>query len=275
MRTLSRFAKYGFLSFLGLLWLIPLYLVVVNAIKPGAVYNPNLVWVPQGDFALIENTVAALVTSGFGAAIGTTALYAVASSILAVLVGAAAGFGIVALRLRHGMVWFFIIFGGTIFPLQMLLMPLFIGYAGTGLFDTQAGMVLIHTALGVPFATFLMRNFFSGIALSVFEAGVLDGASTWRIFQRIYLPMSSSALVAVFILHATNVWNDLLLGLVLTQTSGARPLMAALTGLQSVYGDATPPVILAGALLASLPTVALFLIAQRYFTKGLSLGQFN
>jgi multiple sugar transport system permease protein len=272
---MSRKLQYALLAVLGLLWLVPLYLVLVNAVKPGIGFNPNTVWIPSGEFAFVDNVVQALDSSGFGRGVVSTALYSVASPALSVLVGAAAGFGIVALRLRHGLVWFVVIFAGTIFPLQMLLMPLFVGYARSGLFDTRGGMILIYTALGIPFAAFLMRNFFSGIARSVFEAAVIDGATSWRIFSRIYLPMASSALVAVFILQAVSVWNDLLLGLVLTQSPDARPIMTALTGLQSVYGDATPPVLLAGALVASFPTIAIFLAAQRFFSRGLSLGQFT
>src|SRR5699024_9334730 len=119
-----------------------------------------------------------------------------------------------------------------------------------------------------------MRNFFTGVAHQLFEAAVMDGASTWRIFWRIYLPMASPALVAIFILQATFVWNDLLLGLTLTQSADARPIVTALSALQSTYGGSTMPTVLAGGLLVSLPTVVLFLTTQRIFTKGLSLGQF-
>jgi len=193
---------------------------------------------------------------------------------LAVLVGAAAGFAIVALRLRHGFVWFVVIFAATVLPMQMLLMPLFIGYVETGLYDTRTGMILVYTVISVPFAAFVMRNFFTGIAHQVFEAAVMDGASAWRIFWRIYLPMSTSALVAVFILQATLIWNDLLLGLTLTQSAGTRPVMTALSALQSTYGGSTMPTVLAGGLLVSVPTVVLFLLTQRVFTRGLALGQF-
>jgi multiple sugar transport system permease protein len=119
-----------------------------------------------------------------------------------------------------------------------------------------------------------MRNFFTGVAYSVFEAASMDGASTWRIFWRIYLPMSTSALTAIFILQATFVWNDLLLGLTLSQSDTVRPIMPALTSLQSTYGGSALPTVLAGGLLVSLPTVVLFLGTQRLFGRGLALGQF-
>ena len=137
----------------------------------------------------------------------------------------------------------------------MILMPLFSGYADSGLYDTRVGMIIVYTAISVPFSAFVMRNFFTGIARSVFEAAIVDGGGLFRIFRSIYLPMAGSALAAIFILQATFVWNDLLLGLTLSQSDSVRPIMPALTGLQSTYGGAALPTVLAGGLLVSLPTV--------------------
>jgi multiple sugar transport system permease protein len=96
---------------------------------------------------------------------------------------------------------------------------------------------------------------------------VLDGATTWRIFARVYLPMASSALVAIFILQATFIWNDLLLGLVLSQSDTVRPIVTTLAGMQSTYGGAQMSTVLAGGLLVSLPTVVLFLCTQKFFAS--------
>lgn len=259
---------------LGLLWLLPVYLMLANAAKTDDQYGIVSVWQAVGLAGLVENASTAWTRGNISEGIASTALYSVAAPGLAVLVGAAAGYAIVALRLKNGFLWFVLIFSATVFPLQMLLMPLFIGYVQTGLYDTRVGMILVYTVISVPFAAFVMRNFFTGVAYSVFEAAVVDGASTWRIFWRIYLPMSTSALVAIFILQATLIWNDLLLGLILTQSSETRPVMTALSALQSTYGGSTMPTVLAGGLIVSLPTVALFLAAQRAFTRGLALGQF-
>jgi multiple sugar transport system permease protein len=261
------------LIILGLLWLAPIYLLLVNAAKPVAGYRQAEVWVPGG-FDLLSNMADAFSKAALGPTLFSTLLYSIVAPLLAVLIGAAVGYGIVALRLRHGFVWFVIIFGGTIFPLQMVLMPLFLGYAGSGLYDTRIGMIIIYTAISVPFSAFVMRNFFTSIAYSIYEAATVDGAGPWSIFVRIYLPLATSALVAIFILQATFVWNDLLLGLTLTQSDGVRPIMPALTSLQSTYGGSAITTVLAGGLLVSLPTVVLFLASQRFFARGLALGQF-
>jgi multiple sugar transport system permease protein len=265
--------RIAVLAVAGVLWLLPVYLLVVNGSKAPADYDTREAWTPDG-FALIPNVLAALRLTGLADSVASTALYSLVAPALAVLVGAAAGFAITALRLRHGLAWFMMIFGGTVFPLQMIILPLFDGFSRTGLYDSRVGMLLVYTVISVPFSAFVMRNFFSGVAHSVFEAAVLDGATTWRIFTRIYLPMSTSALAAVFILQATFIWNDLLLGLTLTQTDDVRPIVTTLAAMQSTYGGAQPSVILAAGLVVSLPTVVLFLCTQRFFARGLALGQY-
>ena len=176
--------------------------------------RPRESWIPT-DFSLFQNISDAITLSGLGDSVVSTLIYAIVSPAIAVLVGAAAGYAIVALRLKHGFAWFVFLFGGSIFPLQMIMLPLFDSYSRVGLFDNRLGMILIYTAISIPFSAFVMRNFFTGISHNVFEAAVVDGASSLRIFARIYLPMSFSALVAIFILQATFIWNDLLLGLTL------------------------------------------------------------
>ncbi len=267
-------ARQIVLGVLGLIWLVPVYLLIANASKRPEVFGEYSVWQPGDLGGLLSNMADAWDRGRLSLGTASTALYAVSAPLLAVIIGAAAGYAIVALRLRFGFFWFVVIFASTVFPLQMILMPLFVGYAETGLYNTRTGMILVYTVIAVPFSAFVMRNFFSGIAHHVFEAALMDGASTWRIFWRIYLPMSVPALVAIFILQATFIWNDLLLGLTLSQSESVRPVIAALSALQSTYGGSAMSTVLAGGLLVSLPTVILFLATQRAFTRGLSLGQF-
>ena len=262
------------LGVLGLLWLVPVYLLLANAAKLPAEFGSYGLWEPGTLGGLWQNMLDAWSRGKLNNGVLSTAIYAIVGPAIAVVVGAAAGFSIVALRLRNGFFWLVTIFAASIFPLQMILMPLFVGYAQTGLFNSRVGMILVYTVIAVPFSAFVMRNFFTGVAHHVFEAAVVDGASTWRIFWRIYLPMAVPALVAVFILQATFVWNDLLLGLTLTQSAEVRPIVTALSALQSTYGGSAMSTVLAGGLLVSLPTVVLFLATQRVFTRGLSLGQF-
>lgn len=258
----------------GLLWLMPVYLLIANAAKTSDQYGSVGVWQPVGLGGLVENMKQAWNVGQLGDGLLSTAIYSIVSPALAVIIGAAAGYAIVALRLRHGFAWFVVIFSATVVPLQMILMPLFRWSVQLDLYDKRIGMIIVYTVLTIPFAAFVMRNFFSGIAREIFEAAGVDGASPMRIFWRIYLPMSISALAAVFVLQATLIWNDLLIGLTLTRSDDVRPVMTALVAMKSTYGGSTMQVVLAGGLLVSLPTVVLFLLTQRTFTKGMALGQF-
>jgi multiple sugar transport system permease protein len=269
----SRVIRTSILVFFGFVWLLPVYLLVINASKSPHTYNSNESWIPSGT-SLISNMVSAWRLSNLGDSVLSSLMYCIVSPLIAVLVGAAVGFAIVALRVRHGFWWFVFVFGGTVFPLQMVLLPLFDGYSRIGLFDTHTGMVIVYTAISIPFSAFVMRNFFTGIAHSVFEAAVIDGASTWWIFLRVYLPMAVSALVAIFILQSTFIWNDLLLGLTLSQSDNVRPVVTTLSGMQSTYGGAQLSTVLAAGILVSLPTVTLFMFTQKFFSRGLALGQY-
>ncbi len=240
---------------------------------PATGYDPATEWHLPTSFAVISNFKEVLQRTDLGGSVVSSLLYSIIGPALAVVIGALAGFAIVVLRLRHGFFWFVVIFGGTVVPGQMLIVPLFVGYSNANLYDTRQGLILAYMAICVPLAAFMMRNFFTGVAYSLYEAAVLDGASTWKVFWRIYMPVSLTALAAIFILEFTIIWNELLLGLTLTQTASVRPIMASLTTLQSAYAGTTVPVILAAGLLVSLPTVAVFLATQRLFARGLSLGQ--
>lgn len=272
---ISKVVRTVVLGLAGLLWLLPVYLLLANAGKSNSTFSGDALWLPGSLAGLWGNIVDVFTTTDVPAGFGASAIYAIVAPLIAVVLGAAVGFAVIVLRLRHGFFWFFVLFCGTVFPLQMMVIPWFDAYAQSGLFDTVPGMVIIYAIVALPFSAFVMRNFFAGIADSVYEAALVDGAGPWRIFTRIYLPMSVSALVVVFILQATWVWNDLLLSLILTQSPGSRPLMPLLSALQSVEGGGPGfTVILTTALLVSLPTAVLFLFTQRFFQRGLALGQY-
>ena len=272
---ISRIVRTTVLALLGLLWLVPIYLLLANAGKSNAGYSGDALWTPGNVGDLLNNIGTVFTSTDVPSGLAATGVYAIVAPLIAVLLGAGIGFAVIVLRLKRGFFWFFVVFCGTVFPLQMMVLPWFDVYAHTGLFDTQGGMLLIYSVVATPFSAFVMRNFFAGIAESVFEAAVVDGAGVGRIFARIYLPMSASALAVVFILQATWVWNDLLLSLILTQSASTRPVMPLLNALQSVEGGGPGyTVILTAALIVSIPTALLFLFTQRFFQRGLALGQY-
>ncbi|HEX3961005.1 MAG TPA: carbohydrate ABC transporter permease [Trebonia sp.] len=272
---MARATRVTIITVLSLLWLAPTYLLIVNAFKSPGGFSLDTLWQPAGGgFSFFSNLSAAWHTSGFGTPnLLNSILYALGAPAIAVLLAALAGFAIVVLRVPFGSGWFMLIFGGTILPLQMLAVPLFLGYGRTHLYDTQSGLLLAYAAVAIPFAMFVMRNYFGQISRSIYEAATMDGATRLGIFFKIYIPMSWNALTAVFVLQFTFVWNDLFLALSLSTSTGAQGLTPALAGLQSSYGGTSYPVALAASLAVALPTVLLFVLGQRFFTAGLALEQ--
>ena len=271
----SRVTRYGILGFLGILWLLPIYLLVANAGKLTTEYSGTTLWLPGNLPALFSNIVDVFTTTDVPSGLWATLIYAVIAPFIAVALGAGVGYAVIVLKLKDGFFWFFIVFCGTVFPLQIMVIPLFSAYSQIGLFDTTIGMIIVYSVVSTPFSAFVMRNFFAGIAETVFEAAVVDGAGPGRIFTKIFLPMSRSALVVVFILQATWVWNDLLLALILTQSESTRPVMPLLTSLNALQGGgAAYTVVLTAALLVSIPTAVLFMFTQKFFQRGLALGQY-
>lgn len=251
------------------LWLVPLYLLVVNLLTPPEGYTGDPDWLPR-DFALLDNLRTAWVEAGIGDSFQNSLLYATVCGAVAVVVAAMASFAVVVLPIPRPAVWFWVIYSGTIFPLQMFLAPLFGLYADTNLYDTRLGLMLVYAAWAVPFAFFLIRNQMATMPPEVTEAAMLDGASFRRIFWQIHVPLLRAGLGAAFIFQFTSVWNDLLFGITLSRSPEIQPVMAALTSLNTGYASAGPPVILAGALIVSLPTLLVFLLFRGLFLRGIA-----
>ena len=269
MRLVSSILRQAVLLVLGAVWIIPLYLVLINAATSSEEYARKDRWAPPTEFALGLNIQQALEVTKLGQAIGSTAFYAIAGGLLAVLFAALAAYAIVSLRIRYGFFWFMLIYLGTIFPFQMYLSPLYTMFVDWSIYNTHVGLLLVYTAIAVPFAMFVIRNHFISISPELAEAARLDGASALTIFRQIFVPLSLNAFATVFILQFTWIWNDLLFGLTLSRDESVRPIMAALAALQGQYARTGTPVALAGALLVSIPTFILFFSVQRVFVRGL------
>ncbi|MFD7921911.1 carbohydrate ABC transporter permease [Streptomyces sp. NPDC059740] len=258
------------LAILAVLWLVPTWLLVVNAMVPVGGYSGSPHWLPR-DFALLDNMSQAWDRADLGPALGNSLLYAVVSAVAAAVVAAFAAFATIVMPVRRRSWWFWVIYSGTLLPLQVFLRPLFLSYAHTSLYDTQTGLVLIYTAIAVPFAFFVLRNHALTLPREVVEAARMDGASWWRVFWQVHVPLTRSAVIAVFVFQFVAVWNDLMFGITMVTSRNIRPVMAALADLQGNYSNVGPPVVLAGALLVSLPTLVLFFSAQRFFVSSLKI----
>ena len=261
--------RHAILLILGAAWIIPLYLFLINAATPPKQYGGKERWELPQSFGLTDNISSAWKAAHLSEAVISTAFYAIAGGVLAVLFASLAAFAIISLKVKFGFFWFLMIYAGTIFPFQMYLSPLYTMYVKRHLYNTHLGMLVLYTAIAIPFATFVMRNHFTSVPPDLGEATRLDGAGSLRVFANVFAPLSLNAFATVFILQFTWIWNDLLFGLTLSRSADIRPIMAALAALQGQYSSSGPPVALAGALIVSIPTFVLFFAVQRVFVRGL------
>lgn len=269
--TVRRNAGFVASLVLAVFWLAPLVILAMNAFKTPHEFLYTSGLTPPHSFALFDN-IAHAWAKGLSSGFVNSLIYGVVSSVSAVILAALAAYGIVRLRIPHGLFWFLLIYSGTVFPFQMYLIPLFNMYLNTGLYDTRLGMIAFYTAITIPFCTFVMRGFFLTVPWQIQEAAALDGANSWLIFWRIMFPMARAPVILLVLIQFTWVWNDLLFGLVLSKSDDVRPVMVALVGMQGVYGATDGPSVIAATLIGSAPTLILFLLLQRYFVRGLTLG---
>lgn len=261
------------LSLIVFIWVFPFLFVLFNSVKSGTEYNLGDFWdIPQAisiretlDFILSRISI----WSGFF----NSLFYGITAALLAILIAAAAAYGVSKLAIKGRFYWFILIYSGTVFPFQMYLVPVYRGYLNTGLYDTKLGMILFYTAISVPFCTFVLRNFFQSVSDDVSEAAKIDGASDFKIFYRIYLPIAKAPISALFLFQFSFVWNDLLFGLTFSKSETVRPIMPLLSSLTGAGGVATNiPAVLLACVVASIPTVLVYVLLNSNFEQGFVLG---
>lgn len=166
---------------------------------------------------------------------------------------------------------YFMYVGGTMLPFQVLLLPVFRLTDALGLYDTQIALILFHTAFQLGFCTFLLRNYMRTVPGEILEAARMDGCGEFRTWWQIMMPLTLPAIAALATLEFTWIFNDYLWALVLLRTDALKPITA---GLQTLRGQFVTDwgVIIAGALIATVPTLLVFTFLQRYFIEGLTLG---
>ena len=216
--------------------------------------------------------VIALIPAGSGTlgALRNSVLITVPTSVLLVLVAASAAYAFAWTRFRGRDLLFLVVVGLLVVPIQIGLIPVADLYGKLGLFGTIPGVVLYHVAFGLPFAVFLLRNFFIGIPSELLEAARMDGASEWRVFTRVVLPLGLPAIASLLIFQFLWVGNDLLIALVFAG-SDARPLTVAIQEQLRAFGG-NIDVIAPGSYIQMIVPLVVFFAFQRYFVQGLLAG---
>ena len=271
LRIVGKTPVHIFLVVIGLLWLVPtLGLFVVSILAPQS-FTEQGWWkiFSHPSLATWQNYHEIFQNHQITSSLVTTLEIAVGGTVLPILVASLAGYAFAWLEFP-GRDWgFVVVIGLLVVPLQMALIPIFKLYNTLHLYGNVFGLILFHTAFGLPFAVFLLRNFFIGIPKDILESARIDGASEARIFLRLILPLGLPAIASLAIFQFLWTWNDLLVALVFGGST--RPITVAIfTQLRSF--SANIDIIAPAAFISLAIPLAVFFAFQRYFVQGLLAG---
>src|SRR5215210_5087357 len=261
-----------FLIVVGLLWLIPTVGLLIASFRSAADNGATGWWsaVLHPAQLTLESYSNLLRNPDMVQSFWNTALITVPASVLVVIIAAAAAYAFAWMKFR-GRDWLFLVVVGLlVVPLQIALIPVARLYDVLGLFGTIPGVVLFHVAFGLPFAIFLLRNFFIGIPSELLEAARMDGAGELMVFRRVVLPLGIPAIASLLIFQFMWVWNDLLVALVFSSSS-TRPLTVTIREQLRSFGG-NIDVIAPAAFLQLVVPLIVFFAFQRYFVQGLLAG---
>lgn len=255
------------------IWLVPTFGLIVNSFRPVSEMSQSGWWTsvfPPAKFT-IESYQQIFETEGFANSILNSLLIAIPATVIQVVIATMAGYAFAWMNFRGRDLIFLAIVGLMVVPIQATLVPVLKMFNSVGLAGTFIAVWLAHTGYGLPFQTYMLRNYIGGLPKAVFESAEIDGASHVGRFWRIAVPMSIPVIAANVIFVFLGVWNDLLVALTYMGTSPNRPMTVVITGLLTSLGGGWQFLTAAAVVQMALP-LAVFLFLQRYFVRGISSG---
>ncbi len=276
----SRILLYAFLTFMAMTWLFPLVWAIFSALRPYAdtQLHGYISWPSELNF---DNFVNAFRRGNFPQFYLNTAIITIPAVIITLLIASMVAFAVSRFSWRFNLVVLMIFTAGNLLPPQVIIMPLYRIYlllpvpkplSDNGLlYDQLIGITLIHIVFQTGFCVFVLSNYMKTISKDLTEAALVDGASVLRIWASVIMPLCRPALAALATLEFTFIYNDFFWALALMKTGDKRPITSALNNLQGEFFTDFN-LLAAGALLAAVPTILVFIALQRHFVSGLSLG---
>lgn len=269
----------GLLLLSAVLWLMPIGWAIFMALRPFAASRTDPLGVTGG--LSFDNFVTAWTDAELPRYFLNALIIVPPAVVLTLLLAAAIGFAVSTVGFRFNIALLMLFTAGNLLPAQIIITPLYRMYLFLPLppflsdngvmYDQYFGIIVIHTAFQVGFCAFVLSNYMRTIPREIVEAAIVDGAGLFRIFFRVILPLCRPALAALAALEFTWIYNDFFWALILIRTSDRAPITSALNNLKTDYFE-DPNLLAAGALIVAIPTVLVFLLAQRHFVQGLTMG---
>jgi len=251
-----------------LFYIMPLYVMVINGLKEATNVSLSTMWnlpnsVQGGGFVEAARKLWPNMQNSF--------LMVIPATIISSFLGSLNGYLLSKWKFRGSDVLFIIMLFGFFIPYQTVLLPLVRFLQTIHLYGTIPGLILCHVVYGLPITTLMFRNYFAGVPTELIEAASVDGASMLTTFYRVMLPLSVPAYIVVGIFQFTNIWNDFLFGVTVVPNPSAQPVTIALNNLSGSF-SVDWNVVMAGAMIAALPTALVYIFLGRHFVRGLLAG---
>jgi ABC-type glycerol-3-phosphate transport system permease component len=259
------------------IWVVfPMVWVAYSSLKPDELIFRDAFSLPVADDLRTENYRNAWREARFGDYFFNSVLVTTVAVALIVGLGAMAGYALARFYHPLGKVVFWLFLAGLMIPAQLAVIPLFFEMRALGLLNSRAGLILVYTANGLPFAIFILAGFFRGLPRSLYEAAVIDGCGEFGAFTRVLLPLARPGLVTVAIFQFIGVWKEYFFAFMLVGgdlDGSARTLPLGLANLSITAQYRTDyGMLFAGLVLVTLPILGVYLLLQRHIIKGIAAG---
>ena len=268
--SLSRVILYAAVYLFTALWLVPIATALITSVRTNSdIISRGFLAIPNA--LSLQSYAEAWQRGGLVHYLPNSFIITLPSLIATLFLSSLSAYALSRFRFPGDRIILFIYVAGMMLPFQILLLPVFRLTDALHIYNTYWAVIVFHTAFQLGFCTFVLRNYMRTIPGELLEAARMDGCGEFRIYSQIMMPLTLPALAAVATLEFTWIFNDFLWALILIQNDALKPVTTGLAALQGQYRmDWT--VIISGSLLGALPTVIVFLLLQRYFVAGLTLG---
>ena len=251
-----------------LFYIMPVYMMVINGLKEATNVGLSTMWdlpnsLQGGGFIEAAKKLWPNMQNSF--------LMVIPATMISSFLGALNGYLLSKWKFRGADVLFIIMLFGFFIPYQTVLLPLVRFLQSVHLYGTIPGLILVHVVYGLPITTLMFRNYFAGVPTELVEAASVDGAGLLAIFWKVMLPLSVPAFIVVGIFQFTNIWNDFLFGVTVVPNPASQPVTIALNNLSGSF-SVDWNVVMAGAVIAALPTALVYIFLGRFFVRGLLAG---
>jgi multiple sugar transport system permease protein len=266
----ASWASQIFMTVMTLLWITPIVFALYVALRPISETN-KLGYVSLPHHLTLSNFADAWTQSGMWKFFLNSVYVTVPTVLLALFLASCVAYVVSRLSFAFNIPLLILFTAGNLLPQQVIITPLYRIYLALGIYNSYVGLILINLSFQLGFCVFVLSNFMKSVPLEIDEAALLDGASLWTRYWRLTLPLCRPALAALATLLVTWVYNDFFWAITLISTGDKRPITSALANLQGQF-VANQNLIAAAALIAAIPTVLIYVVLQKQFIAGLSLG---